>query len=90
MLHLFSNTEEDYWFAADTKEHAAELWTTYINDVVGMPEEFEPCPANTWVQIPDEKDIELLIECGPNKETKKASEWAAESIAGYFSGEDIC
>jgi len=90
MLHLFKNTEEDYWFAAETKENAAELWTNYTHNVIGEPEEFEKCPPETWIQIADDEEVTLLIECGPDKETKTAREWADESIAGYFSGEEYC
>lgn len=66
-LHLFTDDDGNI-YAAETLEHAKELWT---KDTGQHSDE-----SGEWVTIPDERS--LTIDDDGVKSTKTAAEWVAE------------
>lgn len=90
-LHLFEVvTDGDAvdWFFAESIEDVTEQWRKYMVEVVGDdPDMYE---MEVKDQIPDDENVTLHIDCGPDKETKTALEWIADFgyKTGWFAGSE--
>lgn len=73
--HVYSDNTD--WFVAESPEHAAALWATYMRDEIGEDQaDYEG--TSHFEQEPDDKLLTITTEdIGPvRKVTKTCAEWA--------------